>query len=268
MNTVSMVISTGVSAVGDSFYARMASSGATEEREAAIISEKAEKKSGEVASGIFDTFYAMFAKAFPQTLFTAALTTQVFYHLTTIGASEGVLTISLIANRYLPVVPMLVAAAPLIGLAMGLNNKGASNVKTVANQGNDALDGLQKGRAVQKMGRWLGRALEVGYAGLLVSRVVQNDGRIGALFAMATLVAGVVYRYDLLKTHLPKAHALVDKVFTWKPSLVPYALGGAALVAGPTRPFALFMLFFQGMRDLFLTQGKNASDQKAAPKAV
>lgn len=259
MNSINTFLSTGLNAAGNAFYAQTMSKNATEERSVANLT----KKENEVAGGILDTLYGLFVKAIPQTMLTFVVTNQLHQHLIYIGATEGILSCSQIAARFLPAIPILIAAAPIIGFTQGLDGE----KKDLGTLVNDGATGLQSGRAVQKIGQYLSRALELSYAALLISRIVQNDGRIGAVVGMATLVAGLVYRYDLLNKQLPSASTLLDHVFTWQPSAVTYVLGGSALVAGPTRPYALFLLFIQGMRDVVLAGGNAEKKEQVGNEA-
>lgn len=259
MNPIGSAFSAGLSAAGDTFYAHAASRNATEEKGLANLLKK---DANEAENGLWDTLTGLFVKAFPQTYFTVALTSQLQSHLTFIGASEGMMTASFLLSRFLPAVPMLLAAAPLIGFANGLSGEKANGDKLLQ----DGVQGMETGRFFQKLGNYTSRTLEVAYAALLISRIVNNDGRFGACVGIATLVAGLVYRYDLLNDKIPSASSVLDKMFTWEPSVVPYALGGAALVAGPTRIMVIFMLFYQGIRDLFLTASKQQDQNEAAPQ--
>ncbi len=246
---------------GNAFYARAASTGATEEAKFfAPQSRSAEigadgKTKNEVAGGITDLFTGI-VRAFPHCYMTIALTMQLRDHLINVGASNSALQISGLATRYLPVLPMLVPVAPVV---IGM---------FFANNGGQAVEGASLGRTIQKAGRYGSRAIELATAALLVSRVVKNDGRITAAVGLAVLVVGLVQRHELLKTSAPAVQSKLDAAFTWKPSVVPYALGATALIAGPSRPMALFMIFFQGMRDLVLSSAVTGqTKQSPKPKA-
>lgn len=262
INAIGSVFSAGLSAAGDTFYAHAASRNATEEQGLANLIKK---DANEVESGTWDTLTGLFVKAFPQTYFTVALTSQLQNHLTIMGASEGMMTASFLLGRFLPAVPMLLAAAPLIGLMSGLSGEKTAGDDLLK----DGMQGMETGRFFQKLGNYTSRTLEVAYAALLISRIINNDGRLGACVGIATLVAGVVYRYELLKDKIPSASSVLDKMFTWQTSVVPYALGAAALIAGPTRIMVIFMLTYQGMRDLVLSSGSDKKEQDdAAPQAA
>lgn len=247
MHFVSSFVSTSLSAAGTAFYSHTVSRCAAEEESLHSLS----MKTHEVISGIFDTLSGLIVKVLPQTFFILALSSQVHHHLATIGAPQSLLSVAGVAGRILPFLPLLLATAPLIGLADSYFKKNSEAEKKVE----DGLEGLERGRSFQKLGNYISRSLEIAFAVLLTSRVIHNDGRLAALVGIATLIAGFVYRNDMLKQSYHEPNALLGKVFTWEPNEIPYALGGAAVIAGPSSLNALFLLSLQGIRDHVLNSG-------------